>query len=69
MDIDVGYKASDPGSMYHSGVFYFILYYTVKLDLNCSSSGKTPKTTSCNTPLGVALYTRNTPRGIFYVLG
>ena len=28
VDMDVGYKASDPGSKHHSGVFLFHFYIT-----------------------------------------
>ena len=32
--MDVGYEANDSGSKHSSGVFYLVLYYTVKLDLS-----------------------------------
>ena len=37
MDIDVRYEANDLASEHSRCVYLSILYYTVKLDLSCSS--------------------------------
>ena len=46
VDMDVGYKASDPSRQVQSitvEFFNFFLYYTVKLDLSCSSCNFTER--------------------------
>ena len=43
MDIDVEYKANDPGSKHSNGVFYLIFYYTVKFDSSCYSTNFTER--------------------------
>ena len=36
-DMDVGYEVNDSGSKHPSSVYLSFSYYTVKLDLSCSS--------------------------------
>ena len=42
-DMNVRYEANDSGSKHPSSVYYPVLYYTVKLDLSCSSCNFTGK--------------------------